>query len=138
MNGLPPRKGASKKPFGEENTCKCHKTKSDFLDPIFIPWFNYLYFLNLPPLAPVMYWRSLSGDRHIEESNCTRGCCGKTIPKLVFNKRIHRPPKSKLKICSGNFSVFVCCVYFYRNDSFLQYLLSVLFHRKSVEENDGE
>lgn len=42
-----------------------------------------------------MHWRNLSGARHTEESNCPRGHCGNTIPKLVINKEIHWRTKSK-------------------------------------------
>lgn len=80
---------------------------TNFWDQIFIPCFDYLLFLNLPHLAPTMHWRSLSGNRHLEESNCTRGWREKNIQKLVFNKKPHRQPKSKLKTFSGNLSIFV-------------------------------
>lgn len=89
-----------------ENRTHVNNT-TNFWDQIFIPCLDHLLFLNLPHLAPTVHWRSLSGNRHIEESNCTRGCCEKNIPKLVFNKRIHRPPKSKLKTFSGNWSILV-------------------------------
>jgi hypothetical protein len=97
---------------------------------------SYLHFKNLPHLAPTVHWRNLSGNRHTEESNCTRGCCRKTIPKLVFNKEIHRPPKSKIQTFHRN---YICPTVpiSTKIDGFPVIPMVYSSHRKSVARKDG-